>query len=85
MFDYKRVMNDLRRILTGDIFGVIGEYPERMTGLFKMVHELPRRIMKSIGIVNRLRISTNDTIFKGVLGVSCASGVGVAFILHGFN
>ncbi|XP_022670892.1 uncharacterized protein LOC111254387 isoform X1 [Varroa destructor] len=67
VFDYKRVMTDLRRILRGDVFGVLGEYPGRMNGLFKIIQELPRRIMKSIGIVNRLRNATTDTTFRGVL------------------
>ncbi|XP_003744589.1 uncharacterized protein LOC100900930 [Galendromus occidentalis] len=67
VFDYKRVMNDLRRIFRGDVLGVLGEYPGRMNGLFKMVQELPRRIMKSIGIVNRLRTDTSDNTFRSLL------------------
>ncbi|OQR69274.1 hypothetical protein BIW11_12365 [Tropilaelaps mercedesae] len=85
VFDFKRVMNDLRRVLRGDLFGVLGEYPGRMNGLFKMVQELPRRIMKSIGIVSRLQAETTDTTFRGVLTVLvCAVllslGLGAVFV-----
>lgn len=43
IFDFRRVMSDMQRILHGDLAGVLQEYPERARGLFHMVRTLPSR------------------------------------------
>lgn len=45
IFDFKRIMNDMQRILHGDLKGVLQEYPERAAGFFRMVHNLPHRFL----------------------------------------
>uniref|UniRef100_G3MQN4 Secreted protein n=1 Tax=Amblyomma maculatum TaxID=34609 RepID=G3MQN4_AMBMU len=43
IFDFRRVMSDMQRILHGDLHGVLQEYPERARGFFQMVSSLPSR------------------------------------------
>lgn len=43
IFDFRRVMSDMQRILHGDLRGVLREYPDRARGLFHMVRTLPTR------------------------------------------
>lgn len=68
IFDFKRVMNDMQRILHGDLKGVLREYPERARGFFKLVHNLHRRFVGAAQKVEIVKKSSNkESKYYGVL------------------
>lgn len=67
IFDFKRVMSDMQRILHGDIKGVLQEYPGRARGLFQMVHSLPSRFAAARDTVEEVQKETEDPEYAGTL------------------
>lgn len=69
IFDFKRIMNDMQRILHGDLKGVLQEYPERAAGFFRMVHNLPHRFLGAKEKVEEVQRASKekDSKYVGVL------------------
>lgn len=67
IFDFRRVMSDMQRILHGDIKGVLQEYPGRARGLFRMVHSLPSRFASARDTVEEIQKETEDPEYAGTL------------------
>ncbi|KAH9369358.1 hypothetical protein HPB48_022449 [Haemaphysalis longicornis] len=67
IFDFKRVMSDMQRILHGDIKGVLQEYPGRARGFFRMVHSLPSRFSSARDTVEEVQKETEDPEYAGTL------------------
>uniref|UniRef100_A0A6B0VDD2 Putative conserved secreted protein n=1 Tax=Ixodes ricinus TaxID=34613 RepID=A0A6B0VDD2_IXORI len=68
IFDFKRVINDMQRILHGDLKGVLREYPERARGFFKLVHNLHHRFKGAAHKVEVVQRSSNkESKYYGVL------------------
>ncbi|KAH7934397.1 hypothetical protein HPB49_025449 [Dermacentor silvarum] len=67
IFDFRRVMSDMQRILHGDLHGVLREYPDRARGLFHMVSTLPRRFAHARGKVEEVKEESQEPEYMQTL------------------
>lgn len=67
IFDFRRVMSDMQRILHGDLAGVLQEYPERARGLFHMVRTLPSRFATARDKVEEVKEESKEPEYMQTL------------------
>ncbi|KAL1422213.1 hypothetical protein MTO96_022345 [Rhipicephalus appendiculatus] len=67
IFDFRRVMSDMQRILHGDLHGVLREYPERARGLFHMVSTLPSRFANARDKVEEVKEESTEPEYMQTL------------------
>nr|XP_037272178.1 uncharacterized protein LOC119164162 [Rhipicephalus microplus] len=67
IFDFRRVMSDMQRILHGDLAGVLREYPERARGLFHMVRTLPSRFANARDKVEEVKEESQEPEYMQTL------------------
>lgn len=67
IFDFRRVMSDMQRILHGDLHGVLQEYPERARGFFEMVSSLPSRFAQAHDKVEEVKEESTEPGYVSTL------------------
>uniref|UniRef100_A0A023FRI3 Putative secreted protein n=1 Tax=Amblyomma cajennense TaxID=34607 RepID=A0A023FRI3_AMBCJ len=67
IFDFRRVMSDMQRILHGDLHGVLQEYPERARGFFQMVSSLPSRFSLARDKVEEVKEESKEPEYVSTL------------------